>query len=49
MTAAERMARLRSRRLAAGLVRRDVWAHPDDWEAIRELERKLREARECES
>ena len=29
----------------AGETQRKVWAHPDDWPAIRELEKKLREAR----
>ncbi|MGY8897751.1 MAG: hypothetical protein ACKVI8_06935 [Paraglaciecola sp.] len=44
--ATERKRAQREREKAAGLVRRDVLAHPDDWSAIRELEQKLREKRE---
>tara|TARA_R110002124_G_scaffold133116_12_gene295742 strand:- start:59 stop:223 length:165 start_codon:yes stop_codon:yes gene_type:complete len=44
-TSAERKRAQREREKAAGLVRRDVLAHPDDWEQIRELEQKLKEAR----
>ena len=34
----EAAARLRAKRKEAGLVRKDVWAHPDDWPAIKALE-----------
>ena len=36
-TASERVATLRSARAAQGLKRREVYAHPDDWPAIRAL------------
>ncbi len=42
---AEASARLRAKRKEAGLVRSDVWAHPDDWAEIRALEKRLAEQR----
>jgi Fic family protein len=45
-TAAERKQRERDRKAELGLVRRDVWAHPDDWPQIRELEQALMAGRE---
>lgn len=42
----ERQDAMRKKRLAAGLKRGDVWARPDDWPLLRELEQKLRSARE---
>ena len=35
----------RGRDKELGLIRRDVKAHPDDWEEIRELEARLRSER----
>jgi hypothetical protein len=46
MTDAERKQAERDAKRAAGLVRKDVWAHPEDWPAIRALEAKLRARRE---
>ena len=43
--ATERMAALRKRRLAAGLTRLELWAHPDDHDAIKALAEKLRNRR----
>lgn len=37
----ERQKRMREKRTTLGLIRRDVWAHEDDWAAIRALEKKL--------
>ena len=49
MTAAksptERVALLRQRRLAAGLVRVDLYAHPEDASALRDLASRLAAAR----
>lgn len=45
MTAAERNQKTRDKRKALGLLRRDVWAHPDDWPKIRELEAELKSCR----
>ena len=45
----ERQAKSRAARKRLGLVRRDVWAHPDDWPEIRALVKRLQEAREDES
>jgi len=45
ISATERKRLERKRDIDAGLVRRDVKAHPDDWPMIRELESKLREQR----
>jgi len=41
ITANARQTRRRERMKDAGCSRRDVWAHPDDWEIIRRLEKKL--------
>ena len=46
LTQAERKAAERDRKKELGFVRRDVWAHPDDWPAIRDLEKKLYKKRE---
>lgn len=35
----------RERMTEAGFKRRDLWAHPDDWPDIRELEKKLKDKR----
>jgi hypothetical protein len=45
-TTAERVAALRAGRDAAGLKRLDLYAHPDDWPAIKELAAKLQRRRE---
>lgn len=45
-SAAERKRKERERKAELGLVRRDVWAHPDDWPEIRELEKRLQKDRE---
>ncbi len=42
----EAAARFRAKRKEAGLIRRDVWAHPDDWDQIRALESRLQSQRE---
>lgn len=44
-TATERKRSERERMKDLGFKRRDVWAHPDDWEQIRKLEKKLQEKR----
>lgn len=44
-TATQRKRNERDRMREAGFTRRDVWAHPDDWEQIKALEMKLRDAR----
>jgi hypothetical protein len=44
--AAERMAALRQRRQAEGLTRLELWAHPDDWVAIKALAAKVQKRRE---
>lgn len=44
-TAAERMKKTHNRRKEAGLTRRDVWSHVDDWPTIRKLEAELAEKR----
>lgn len=41
----EAFARLSAKRKEAGLVRRSVWAHPNDWAKIRVLEKALAEKR----
>lgn len=43
--AAQRMAEMHERRKDAGLVRRDRWAHPDDWPEIDALIARLTERR----
>lgn len=47
-TPAERKAAERQRRAEAGLVRLEVYAHPDDHEAIKALAAKLQRKRERE-
>jgi len=42
----ERVAALRKRRLIEGLARLELWAHPDDHEAIKEAAAKLQRKRE---
>ena len=44
-TTAERVADLRASRNALGLKRLELYAHPDDWPAIKELEEKLQRKR----
>ena len=44
-----RQSDFKARKSAGGLFKRgDVWAHPDDWPVLRELEQKLRAARESQ-
>ena len=45
MTPAERKRKEIERKKAMGLVRRDVWARPDDWPKIRKLEAELKQCR----
>jgi hypothetical protein len=45
-TAQQRVSEARARRSAAGLVRLDLWVHPDDREAIKEHAAKLQRSRE---
>lgn len=45
-TAAQRMSDTRERRASLGLVRLELWAHPDDHEAIKVHAAKLQRARE---
>ncbi len=45
MTPAERKKRERDRKKELGLVSREVWAHPNDWPKIRELESELKVCR----
>ena len=46
LTAAQRQARMRRERDAAGLVEvRNLWAHPEDVDAIRQHARELAEKR----
>ncbi len=44
-TTAERVAALRAARDALGLKRLELYAHPDDWEAIKALAEKLQRKR----
>ena len=44
-TTAERVAALRSARDALGLKRLELYAHPDDWPAIKALAEKLHRRR----
>ncbi|MEY2690223.1 MAG: hypothetical protein RL375_4423 [Pseudomonadota bacterium] len=47
MSSAERQAKMRRERDAAGLVEvRNLWVHPNDVEAVRQLARDLAKARE---
>ena len=48
-TNAERIAALRQRRADLGLTRLELYAHPDDHEAIKELAAKLQRKRERKS
>ncbi len=34
---------MRERKKAAGLVRRDFWARPEDWPTVRQFEKELQE------
>jgi hypothetical protein len=45
MTNTERVRAMRQRRAALGLKRMDVYAHPDDQDAIKALAAKLQRAR----
>jgi hypothetical protein len=45
--ATKRMAALRERRRAAGMKPIEIWAHPDDHQAIRELAARLAKARDA--
>lgn len=44
-TTAQRVAKLRSAREALGLKRLELYAHPDDWPAIKSLAEKLQRKR----
>ncbi len=44
-TTAERVAKLRADRDALGLKRLELYAHPDDWPAIKALAEKLQKRR----
>ncbi|HMR09224.1 MAG TPA: hypothetical protein PKA88_25765 [Polyangiaceae bacterium] len=44
-TTAERVAALRAARDALGLKRLELYAHPDDWPAIKALAEKLQKRR----
>lgn len=44
-TAAERVAAMRAARDAMGLRRLELYAHPDDWQAIKALAEKLQRKR----
>ena len=48
-TPTARVAELRARRQAAGLVRLELYAHPEDHPPIKELAEKLQRKREKES
>lgn len=45
--ATKRMSALRERRRAAGMKPIEIWAHPDDHQAIRELAARLAKARDA--
>lgn len=45
-TARERVEKLRAERDAAGLRRRELYAHDDDWPKLQELAAKLQRTRE---
>jgi len=45
MSATERKQAERARKKEMGLIDRIVWAHPDDWPKIRELETELKDER----
>ena len=46
MPATKRMAALRDRRRKAGMTPMEVWAHPDDHQAIRDEVARLAKARD---
>lgn len=48
-TTAERVAKLRADRDALGLRRLELYAHPDDWPAIKALAEKLQRKRARQS
>lgn len=44
-----RQSDFKARKSAGGMFKRgDVWAHPEDWPVLRELEQQLRAARESQ-
>ena len=45
-TTTERVKKLRQARTGQGLKRLELWAHPDDWEAIKKCAEKLQRKRE---
>lgn len=45
-TTAQRVQALRQRRDALGLVRLELYAHPDDWTQIKALAEKLQKVRD---
>lgn len=45
-TVSERVAALRARAAALGLKRLEIYAHPEDWGAIKTLAAKLQKRRE---
>jgi len=47
-TANSRQKNRRDRMQIAGFVRRDVWAHHEDWDQIRKLEKRLQKRRGIE-
>jgi hypothetical protein len=47
-TSNERVAALRERAAARGLKRREIYAHEDDWAAIKSLAEKLQKRRNAE-
>lgn len=49
MTAAQRVAAMRQRRAAQGLVRVEVYVHPDDGTAIKALAARLQQQRQSKS
>ena len=44
-TTTERVKKLRQARTEQGLKRIELWAHPDDWEAIKKCAEKLQRKR----
>jgi len=44
-TTRERVAAMRAARLAAGMKRLELYAHPDDWPALKALAEKLQRKR----
>jgi len=45
-TAAERQAKYRENQREQGRVRRNIWATPEEWQAIEDLLKRLREQSE---